>query len=151
MNLGVVTTLLWILATFFVHSNFLFITSILNYFLYFWCSTYWYMPCSPWCITCRINLFKVSPVTNQHFSWKFHCFILICDIFFGLISKSLLATYSRFRDSGSHYELSFLNTIFVTAPQSKNAASTFQITYRVLSFVLENSWSYEQTINNPLP
>ncbi len=35
-------------------------------------------------------------------------------------------------------------------PQSKNAVSTFQITCRVLSFVLENSWSDEQRIN-PLP
>ncbi len=34
-----------------------------------------------------------------------------------------------------------------SAPQSKNAVSAFQITHRVLSFVLENSWSDKQTIN----
>ena len=33
-----------------------------------------------------------------------------------------------------------------SAPQSKNAVSTFQIICRVLSFVLENSWSDEQMI-----
>ncbi len=33
------------------------------------------------------------------------------------------------------------------SPQSKNTVSTFQITCRVLSFVLEISWSDEQTID----
>ncbi len=41
-------------------------------------------------------------------------------------------------------------SLIISAPQSNNAVSTFQIICRVLSFVLDNSWSDEQTIN-PLP
>ncbi len=32
-------------------------------------------------------LLKVSPMKSQHFSWKFLCFLLICDMFIGLYLK----------------------------------------------------------------
>ncbi len=30
---------------------------------------------------------KVSPMKSQYFSWKFFCFLLICDMFIGLYLK----------------------------------------------------------------
>ena len=41
-------------------------------------------------------------------------------------------------------------SVYISAPQSKNAVSVYQTTRRALSFVLENSKSDLQTIN-PLP
>ena len=63
---------------------------------------------------------------------------IICDLWKGsfVIHSFILIPHPQ-----------FLNYDYNSAPQSKNAVSTFQITYRVLSFVMVSSWM----MINPLP
>ncbi len=68
----------------------------------------------------------------SHWCWDFTPY---CIIF-------LFALNPRWKKK----HLNHLEYLVKSAPESKKAVSTIQITCRVLFFVLENSWSDEQTI-----
>ncbi len=93
-------------------------------------------------------LLKVSPMKNQNFSWKFLCFLLICDMFIGLYLKNCsgdlrpvlweLVTYTH--SMVANTSIGCIHTHFVYSISNSTVDHIEIVSINPLFFVTDGYW-----------